>query len=144
MPPYTSTSVLTKQLLGIVLNQQIVMEDSVQGRSSFMGQDVPSVIDTSLYIRGNTVHYFKYINDGKTRQQSEINIYELAHKCKEWAFRQRYELRTSVRGVVDVYDHVNIDSVSGLMGEFIDCHNEADTEHEAIFQACERILKDKR
>jgi hypothetical protein len=72
-----------------------------------------------------------------------IDVYNLAHKCKEWAFEKGYELRTSIRGIIDVYDHIYIHKEDGLTGEFIDCRQEADTEVEAIFKACQWVSDNK-
>ena len=80
---------------------------------------------------------------GKLQKRKKINIYELAHKCKEWVFNKGYELRTSTIGIVDVYDHIYIDKEDGLTGVFINCRKEADTEPEAIFKACEYIMENK-
>lgn len=95
------------------------------------------LIQEEIIIKLN-FEYFqtKYEND-------EINIYELAHKCKEWALSKGYELRTSTIGIVDVYDHIYIDKEDGLTGVFINCRKEADTEPEAIFKACEYIMENK-
>lgn len=71
----------------------------------------------------------------------DINIYELAHKCKNWAFKQGYELFSSIlsndnqmRGnclVIRVEsDHETVLKITN-----------ADTELEAIFKACEYIME---
>ena len=69
------------------------------------------------------------------------NIYELAHKCKEWAWENNYSLQT----MKEISEENN--------GEwFIDIWNfkmlseyetYGITEAEAIFKACEWILKEK-
>lgn len=94
------------------------------------------------YVANNTyeVHFEKPIR----LKYIIINIYELAYKCKEWAFNKGYELRTSTRGIIDVYDHIYINKEDGLTGEFIDCRQESDTEPEAIFKACQWILDNKQ
>ncbi len=68
------------------------------------------------------------------------NIYELAHKCKEWAYSQGYILFSKIR--------LNSSLAScyfGTMGKHDyedDYHNDfrAETEPEAIFKACQWIL----
>jgi len=61
-----------------------------------------------------------------------INIYELAHKCKEWAYNEHGEILTSFK----------------YKGEWIvedeRYRYRADTEPEAIFKACEWILKEMK
>lgn len=65
------------------------------------------------------------------------NIYELAHKCKEWAFCKGYELRISSRNNISVIDF--FDWKYELYGEFIDCLTYELVEPEAIFKACQWI-----
>lgn len=64
-------------------------------------------------------------------EHGTINIYELANKCKEWAFIQGYALNSNFRGYCDICD-------TGFLEGF-----EAETEPEAIFKACEWILEIK-
>lgn len=66
-----------------------------------------------------------------------INIHELAHKCKEWAITSGYNTH-SVRNLKEYVVYV-----SG------DCKEPSDdfrccTEPEAIFKACQWILKNKK
>lgn len=77
-------------------------------------------------------HYESFRGDSCSYwSDEEINIYELAHKCKEWAMDKGYYTE------------------SGLTGKLAQClvvgvkHFLADTEPEAIFKACEWILKQK-
>ena len=61
------------------------------------------------------------------------NIHELAHKCKEWALQYKYEFLSgylSGRGYVVVMEQRRTWY--------------ADTEVEAIFKACEWLLKAKQ
>ena len=67
------------------------------------------------------------------RNHKRINIYELAHKCKEWAHKlgfmvQSYQYNTKAR--VDLLKSCDIDEI------FIE-----ETEPEAIFKACEWIME---
>ncbi len=59
-----------------------------------------------------------------------INIHELAHKCKEWALQYKYEL---LSGYLSGNGYVVV------MEQRITWY--ADTEPEAIFKACEYILE---
>ena len=84
------------------------------------------------------------IVDGKLHDGWDINIYELAHKCKEWAFKQGYELFSRILsndhqpvGNCVVY-RVEADPEESL------CITNADTEPFAIFKACEWILEQTR
>ena len=84
--------------------------------------------------------------DGTT---TAINIYELAHKCKELAWRHGYNI------LIDCYNkeltefeaYVIQDNISNddkwVNNSHILYHIEAKTEPEAIFKACEWIFKRK-
>lgn len=69
----------------------------------------------------------------------EINIYELAHKCKEWALKNEHNLLSY------------LSDRNGIQESFVQLYNyktfittiRADTEPEAIFQACQWILDNK-
>jgi len=66
-----------------------------------------------------------------------INIYELAHKCKEWAFRH-----------TDIYSGQRHHAKGSIVENYcvISIHHEAfyaDTEQSAIFKACQWILDNK-
>lgn len=72
-----------------------------------------------------------------------INIYELAHQCKEWASSNGYALYTGKND--DIWLVVTEETFIGkptgkliVLPEFT-----ADTEPEAIFEACEWILRQK-
>ena len=80
---------------------------------------------------------------------NSINIYELAHKCKEWARRNGlllttcpYEIYNQYCGNDDDYStytcYVNISQHEN--GIDYDFEVTADTEPEAIFKACQNIL----
>jgi len=67
-----------------------------------------------------------------------INIYELAHKCKEWAMSQGFIVLTYGEAYynVDVHYHSNKSKFGNLA--FSDTAQE---EPEAIFKACQWILE---
>ena len=72
-----------------------------------------------------------------------INIYELAHKCKEWAYTQGYIIFSKIRlnsSYASCYFH-NI----GKHDYEDNFHNDfrAETESEAIFKACQWILDNR-
>jgi len=70
-----------------------------------------------------------FIFIGNYDEWKTINIYELTHKCKEWALNKECELSSWVDGRCGVI----------IKGE--EMWAELDTEPEAIFQACEWILE---
>ena len=79
---------------------------------------------------------YRYI----TREEyDEINIHELAHKCKEWAYNKGFMLLSGlyIRGKIwcEIYKPLDLNNTITQFGE--------DTEPEAIFKACEWILKQK-
>ncbi len=88
-------------------------------------------IDMSLY---DTLLRYNYLNDGYVI--ANINVYELAHKCKEWALKQGWYLNAWITVNEGAYcDAIKLPSQ--------ELHSEADTEPEAIFKACEWILEQK-
>ena len=72
----------------------------------------------------------------------EINIYELAQKCKEWAYKQGYVILSghSAYGIGAFFC-----SCKGWLSENYDKRIEINhnTEPEAIFQACQWILDNR-
>ena len=66
----------------------------------------------------------------------DINIYELAHKCKEWLHSKGYMFKIE-------YPTNRTPNKISLMfyGEIKNPYHVADTEIEAIFKACEWIIK---
>lgn len=83
----------------------------------------------------NEVYYRYYDTIGTLY----INIYELAHKCKEWANSKGYVLSsaTQINGVCEYYTDKGYNDE-----KYID-YMLAYTEPEAIFLACQWILENK-
>lgn len=54
-----------------------------------------------------------------------INIYELVHKCKEWAWNNGYQIRSSFRSII---------MGSTSYGELIDCNNPIETDEGNIYE----------
>ena len=84
---------------------------------------------------------YKFDCIGEIRDSS-INIYELAYKCKEWASKHHYSVMSGWEMThwggayrVDVYR--NSDNILFSMST-------VKTEPEAIFKACDYILKDNK
>lgn len=69
--------------------------------------------------------------------KSEINIYEFAHKCKEWAFDKGYSI-ISWQNTKSVY-FADIRQNGNMI---VQCEK-ADSEPEAIFQTCQWVLDNK-
>lgn len=77
----------------------------------------------------------------------EINIHELAHKCKEWANTKGYWVHS--HGCWTLNGDKYIESGSAFISLNSDIPNELfriklDTEPEAIFKACQWILNNKQ
>ena len=104
---------ISKELLGEVLNKNI----------SSYEFDVYGNID------------YKILND----YGSCINIYELAHKCKEWAANIGFNISSTSGYRGDNTPYAYAISSDGEEFPFI----EADTEVESVFKVCEWILNNK-
>lgn len=83
-------------------------------------------------------------NEIYKEQMHTINIYELAHKCKEWAFNNGYELRNGRD--IDVKEEIcyfceykQERQLDYLNGDYF----LAETEPKSIFKACQWILENK-
>lgn len=88
-----------------------------------------------------TGNYILFGYKGYNHWNDSINIYELAHKCKEWAIKQhKIDLIT-----LELDKNEKTISCSILYGEIHPnmkmYYFNADTEVEAIFKACEWILR---
>ena len=83
---------------------------------------------------------YNYVEDEENDKwgYSSINIYELAHKVKEWAFRQGYYTSSGISFDINLWWANATPKIGGAtrLETF-----EADNEPEAIFQAGEWILK---
>ena len=77
---------------------------------------------------------------------SSVNIYEFAYLCKEWAYSKGFNIEPSIDGYVENKDlwHYNCHILEPYTKNTIFAFKEEfKTEIEAIFQACEWILKNK-
>ena len=77
-------------------------------------------------------------------QLFEINIYELAHKCKEWASKYNFHLISWTISYEAVKDkgYCQTHNTQDATKESDKPFSES-TEIEAIFKACEWILKER-
>jgi hypothetical protein len=72
-----------------------------------------------------------------------INIHELAHKCKEWAWSYKYLLESGVTETPFCsITNTNEDDELGMA--FPDERLLADSEPEAVFDACQWVLNNKQ
>lgn len=71
-----------------------------------------------------------------------INLYELADKCKDWALLNYFEIyskRTKYKGVAKIKKYID-----GSKRKKLICCKIANTEIEAIFDVCQWILDNKK
>lgn len=105
--------------------------------SEVLGLKVWKVLDCNM----NTLRYCIYPNEGDepSEYMFPINIYELAFKCKEWAYENKTLCGYNIE--LKSYKSENDYWLCELMSE--DITFSADTEPEAIFEACQWILENK-
>ena len=112
--------------------------------SKVLDNEVPYQVKVhKIIIKNNSLNYFYNSKDsvgGLFEANEYINIYELAHKCKEWALSKGYVLFSKIRlnsSLASCY----FDAM-GKHDYEDDYHNDfrAETESEAIFRACQWIL----
>lgn len=94
---------------------------------------------SSIYIAPNG----NFIEAQSKYRDERINIYELQHKCKEWAFKQGYELFSRILS----NDHKPVGNcvvyrVEADPEESLKITN-ADTEPESVIKATQWILDNK-
>ena len=147
---------ISKELLSVVFND-------IQ-KLHYVGEGIYRIVNCS----GSICEYeiYKSVHDGSGIACRDINIYELAHKCKEWAYAEGYCIRTfqsAIGWVVDLIhedrtktqsQYSRKDNINGqLYIEIFPRETEAtihpkhfNIELDAIFKACQWILdkKDKK
>ena len=69
-----------------------------------------------------------------------INVYELAHKCKEWLYSKGYSVSILLR--VNGLNQIIL--ASGIDMDERYKSNEKEPEHILIFKACEWVLENKQ
>ena len=106
--------------------------------SKVLDNEVPYQVKVhKIIIKNNSLNYFYNSKDsggGLFEANEYINIYELAHKCKEWALEHDCELLSCIKSK----DRVICD----IYSDKYDCKftHYGETEPEAIFKACQWIL----
>ena len=111
--------------------------------SEVFGREVSEIKNTCTDKEIVIIAYF----DG-FRQAFTSNIYELAFKCKEWALSEGYIIEVGVHPTIkkdrsdrDYFYKITTDRGQRLISKFVEIIK---TEHEAIFLACEYILKETK
>ena len=96
-----------------------------------------SVLSIRPYIEDDIIDENITIYECGKNTYGIIDIYELAHKCKQWALEHDCELlsciRSKDRAICDIYS----DKYNCKFTHY------ADTEPEAIFKACKWIMENK-
>lgn len=109
--------------------------------SEVLGLKVWKVLDENM----GTLRYCIYPNKGDepSEYMFPINIHELAHKCKEWAIKESYDILSGglEAGLYSCYIDYSDKRYTLQMNPLH--HEFANTEPEAVFAACEWILKTK-
>lgn len=82
-------------------------------------------------------NYILFADEGEC--QFEVNIYEFAFKCKEWALKKDFIISSYSRHRLDGYDCCIYDDNGDIDEDFI-----SNTEIEAIIKACNWILEQQK
>ena len=115
---------ISKELLSEVLNLNMWKTDSLN----------ISIDENKVYCNGI------FLGDLGYQQSSYVvNIYELAHKCKKWAFNNGFGLTSGLLNYSKTKIAV-LENIDLLMPKISFTGN---TEPEAIFNACQWILDNK-
>lgn len=102
-----------------------------------------SLYDKSLMFINQTYYTDENNTKHRTGCKKSISIYELAHKCKEWAFKQEYRISSQyVEKGEFTSSWSKVHNLVSADNDFIHRFH-ANTESEAIFKACQWILEYK-
>ena len=111
-------------------------------------KDEHKVLNTDLnYIeKDNKIGYLL-----DNRQWYFINIYEFAHKCKEWAYTNKYRLSSGQHRLNTKQEHYINNQIASyfcsvyyITNDDSDIQIDANTEPEAIIKACEWLLENNK
>ena len=96
-------------------------------------------VEEERFIDSNSL---TYVNSGI---YEDINIYELAHKCREWALSEGYIIEVGVHPTIkkdrsdrDYFYKITTDRGQRIISKFVEIIK---TEPEAVFIACELVLE---
>ena len=144
---------ISKELLSAVLGEDVRL-----GIYTTVESDEDELVQhiMKIEIYGNRVSYWRYYmewGDNMTMCKCHINIYELAHKCKEWAEHngwflypcRNFESTFKKFGCSIMKPYYKAGKFSGLFST--DGYDErdylADTEIQVVCNACQWILDNK-
>lgn len=91
------------------------------------------VVKHSLYNKRNNTFNITYMQseDSLKANWMPVNVYEFAFKCKEWAYKNRYDIWSITWGAVEFQNNDRYNGTERIT---------EDTEIEAIIKACQWIL----
>lgn len=121
--------IISKELLGKVLGIRTIMMNPILEPGNRVGYLVYGSQNTLQEVRNN---------------HKQINLYELAHKCKEWAFDKGYIISSGLTPVLGV----NKDGWAEVFSSSTPLDGKLHTfkqlsEPEAVFKACQWILEQR-
>ncbi len=93
----------------------------------------------SIEVKNNMLFY----KTGGQIMDKHINIYEFASKCKTWAFGWKYNIPVLISSRESSYGKYYASAERINIAVEVKMFTNFDTEHEAILEACEWILKEK-
>lgn len=88
----------------------------------------------SIMEMSDNILYFGYDN---------INIYELAHRCKEWALTKEYWITSGIQNRNEIADYDGFCLIKDFNHDLEDFMKTGSSECEAIFKATQWILDNK-
>jgi hypothetical protein len=102
--------------------------------------DSPNILNENILAYGDCSD-----DDGSgVCRYTEINIYELAHKCKEWAKANGYAIWTTYEGHCKFGKEAqNINKLYNLYGNIFSGCDRPISESDSVFAACQWILDQK-
>ena len=111
--------------------------------SKVLDNEVPYQVKVhKIIIKNNSLNYFYNSKDsggGLFEANEYINIYELAHKCKEWALSKGYIINSGATTSNDWSSTIyKVIKENPYIKEL--SHTWEQSEPEAIFKACQWIL----
>jgi len=113
----TNDQIISKELLSAILKRDI--------------EEVKNIMGSTLYF--NVPEHGDY-----------INVYELAHKCKEWAENLKYTIASNnYSATISYNEHQEEDDDRHLFWKCDEHKIFKDTEVNSIFKACQWILDNK-
>lgn len=120
---------ISRKLIELILG-----DDNYQQRFKFIDPE---------YAEKQNNNYIQYRYDPVTQDYININAYQLAHKCKKWAFKQGYQLSSMIGGWYEDNAYWTYECFITDASQNSIMYIEADSEFEAIFKACDWILENK-